>query len=180
MASIKKSTGAKMLVNEKDAPALADGGMSDYAFGGNNMSFEPVKPDQLLHDGDTIRLGDMKLVLLDHPGHTKGSCSYMLSVKDGKRSYNLLIVNLPSIVIAKRFGEMTSYPTIAADYARTLSALKGLKFDLWASSHASQFNMHSKRKPGDKYDPEVFNDRKGYDEAIKDLQAAYDKKLQQQ
>jgi metallo-beta-lactamase class B len=103
----------------------------------------------------------------------------LMTVTDGKKSYKLAIVNMPSIVVAKKFSELTTYPDIAADYARTLTALKELKFDLWVSSHAAQFNMHSKRKPVDKYDPLVFSDRKGYDEALRDYQAAYDKKLQQ-
>ncbi|HMJ71140.1 MAG TPA: subclass B3 metallo-beta-lactamase [Cyclobacteriaceae bacterium] len=173
MSAIKKMTGAKLMVNEKDASVLADGGKSDYAFGGNNSAFEPMKSDRLLHDGDTIRLADTQLVMLDHPGHTKGSSSYMLTIE----SYRVLIVNMPTIVISKKFSEIQTYPGIAKDYARTLSALKELKFDIWLSSHAAQFSMHSKHKPGDKYDPTVFIDQKGYDKAVKNLQSAFDKKL---
>lgn len=47
MATIKKITGAQMMVDEKDAAALADGDSSDYAFGNGSM-FQPVKPDRLL------------------------------------------------------------------------------------------------------------------------------------
>src|SRR5689334_15976532 len=71
MAAIKKQTGAQMMVDEKDAAVLADGGSSDYALGGHGSSFQPVKADRLLHDGDTIQLGDMQLIMLHHPGHTK-------------------------------------------------------------------------------------------------------------
>ena len=38
MAAIKKRTGAQIMVDEKDAPVLADGGSSDYAFGGNGSN----------------------------------------------------------------------------------------------------------------------------------------------
>lgn len=180
MASIKQSTGAKMMVNKADAPVLADGGRSDHAFGDNkNFWFEPVKADRLLQNGDTIGLGGTTLTLLDHPGHTKGSASYIFDVKDGSKTYRVLLVNLPSIIVSRRFGEIVSYPQIADDYARTFAALKELKFDLWLSSHASQFNMHSKHKPGDKYDPQVFADREGYDAAVKSLQAAYEKKMKE-
>jgi metallo-beta-lactamase class B len=82
MAAIKKMTGAQLMVDWKDADVLADGGSSDYAFGGNGSMFEPVKADHLLHNGDTIHLGDMKLVMLHHPGHTKGSCSFLFTVAD--------------------------------------------------------------------------------------------------
>ena len=87
MAAIKQSTGAQMMVDEKDAEVLASGGSSDYELGHYGTSFKPVKADRLLHDGDTIRLGDMQLVMLHHPGHTKGSCSFLFTVKDDQRSY---------------------------------------------------------------------------------------------
>ena len=86
MAAIKKSTGARLMVDEKEADVLATGGSSDYALGKYGRTFEPVKPDRLLHDKDTIKLGNMKLVMLHHPGHTKGSCSFLFTVKDNQRS----------------------------------------------------------------------------------------------
>jgi metallo-beta-lactamase class B len=82
MADIKKATGAQLLVDGKDADALETGGSSDYALGQYGTSFKPVKADRLLHDGDTISLGNMQLVMLHHPGHTKGSCSFLFTVKD--------------------------------------------------------------------------------------------------
>ena len=179
MASIKKSTGAKLLVDEKDGAVVADGGKSDYAFGGEHSTFQPVKPDRLLQDGDTIRLGEMQILLLHHPGHTKGSCSYLFTVKDENRSYRVLIANMPSIVVDPPFQKITSYPEIAADYAYTFDAMKSLSFDIWLSSHASQFNLHQKHRPGDPYNPPAFYDRKGYDNALARLQALYEEKLRQ-
>src|SRR5436305_12302732 len=76
MAAIKKMTGAKLMVNEKDAPVLLDGGNSDYVFGGKGSTFQPVKADRLLHDHDTIKLDGMQIVLLHHPGHTRGASSF--------------------------------------------------------------------------------------------------------
>src|SRR6187401_2485803 len=67
MAAIKKATGAQLMVDEKDADVLATGGSSDYALGKYGITFKPVKPDRLLHDNDTIKLGNMQLVTLHHP-----------------------------------------------------------------------------------------------------------------
>jgi metallo-beta-lactamase class B len=58
--------------------------------------------------------------------------------------------------------------------------MKKLSFDLWLSSHASQFGLHKKNKPGDAYHPEVFMDRRGYDQAIDELESEYLKKLKQE
>lgn len=179
MAAIKKTTRAKVMVNEKDSAVMADGGASDYALGGNGSSYEPVPVDGYLHNGDSIVLGGMKLVMLHHPGHTEGSSSYLFTVKDEQRSYTVLIANMPSIVTEKKFSAITAYPGITADYAYTLNAMKNIRFDLWLSSHASQFDLHTKHKPGDAYNPSAFADQKGYDEYISELQAAYDKKVKE-
>jgi len=177
LAAIKQSTGAQLMVDEKDADVLATGGSSDYELGHYGTSFKPVKPDRLLRDGDTIRLADMQLVMLHHPGHTKGSCSFLFTVRDDQRSYRVLIANMPTIVTDKKFTDLTVYPGIASDYAYTFKAMKNIKFDLWLASHASQFKMHDKHKPGDAYDPAVFIDQAGFDVALNDLQKKYDEKV---
>lgn len=177
MASIQNSTGAQLMVNEKEADVLSSGGSSDYELGKYGTSFTPVKPDQLLKNGDTIRLGNMQLVMLHHPGHTKGSSSFLFTVKDDQRSYRVLIANLPTIVTEKSFGDIAGYPGIAADYAYTFKALKNISFDLWLASHASQFNLHDKHKPADAYNPGAFKDQVGYEAAIADLEKQFEKKI---
>jgi len=47
MADVKKRTGAKMMVDYKDAKVLADGGASDYFMGGEGPMFIPVKAEGL-------------------------------------------------------------------------------------------------------------------------------------
>jgi metallo-beta-lactamase class B len=177
MAAIKKETGAQIMIDEKDADVLATGANTDYYFGGKGSLFQPVKADRLLHDGDTITLGDMHIIMLHHPGHTKGSCSFLFTVKDDQQSYCVLIANMPTIIAEKRFDDITAYPTIAKDYAYTLQAMKHISFDIWLASHASQFNLQTKHVPGASYNPKAFIDQQGYDDALKDLQQAYDDKL---
>lgn len=176
MAAIKKATGAKMMINEKDAQVLEDGGKSDYVLG-PEFRFEPVKADRLLHDKDLVTLGGMKLTVLHHPGHTKGATSFLFTVKDKQRSYRVLIANMPSILDDTKLPSMPKYPEVGKDYAYTLKVMKDLEFDLWLSSHASQFDMQKKHESGPA--PEVFIDRKGYDESLKATQERYDKKLKE-
>src|SRR5450432_1986313 len=120
MAEVKKITGAKMMIEEKDAPVLADGGNSDYLFGGKGSMFLPVSADSLLHDQDTVKLGGMQIVVLHHPGHTKGACSFLFEVKDETRSYRVLVANMPTLLDQTRFPDMPTYPGVAKDYAYTL------------------------------------------------------------
>lgn len=177
MAAIKKMTGAALLINEQDGPVMEDGGNSDYSFGGKGSTFAPVKPDQLLHDHDTIKLGGTNVVMLHHPGHTKGSSSYLVDVKDDQRTYRVLIANMPTILDTTH-PDMPTYPTVASDYANTIEAMRKVTFDLWIASHASQFNLHKKRKPGQSYAPQVFADREGYDHELDMLYEAYRRRFE--
>jgi metallo-beta-lactamase class B len=173
MADIKEMTGARMMIHEKDAEALADGGNSDFIFGGKGSTFKPVKADRLLRNNDTVKLGDMQIVVLNHPGHTQGANSFLFDVRDDKITYRVLIANMPTMQDQTNLEGTAAYPDIAKDYAYTFDALKKLKFDIWLSSHASQFRLHQKHKPGDAYRPDVFIDRAGYDATVGNLEKLY-------
>ena len=177
MADIKKMTNAQMMINERDAQALEDGGNSDFVFGGKGSTFKPVKPDRLLHNNDTVSLADMRIMVLDHPGHTQGANSFLFDVKDSERTYRVLIANMPTMQDQTDLAGMAGYPDIAKDYAYTFDALKKLKFDIWFSSHAAQFGLHKKHKPGDAYNPGVFIDQPGYDETVNRLERLFLKRL---
>ena len=177
MADIKETTAAKMMINEKDAQALADGGNSDFIFGGKGSTFKGVKADRSLKNNDTIRLGNMEIVALNHPGHTQGANSFLFEVRDENRSYRVLIANMPTMQDQTNLAGMEGYPNIAKDYAYTFDALKKLKFDIWLSSHASQFKLHQKHKIGDAYNPGAFIDQPGYDETVSNLEKLYLRRL---
>jgi len=177
MAQIKKETGAKLMVDAADADVLATGGASDYELGKYGVMFQPIHADRALYNGDTIHLGNMQLVMLHHPGHTKGSCSFLFTVHDSASSYRVLIANMPTIIVDTSFAAVTKYPAIAKDYAYTLLAMKNIRFDIWLAAHASQFNLQQKHAPGSAYNPSAFIDQKGYDDELADLQKKYDEKL---
>jgi metallo-beta-lactamase class B len=179
MAAIKQATGAKLMIQEKDAKAMADGGASDYALGSHGASFEPVRADKVLKNGEIIKLGTMQVKLLHHPGHTPGASSFSFTVRDEKRAYKVLIANMPSILDETELSGMAGYPEVGKDYARTLASMKNEQFDIWLASHASQFALHDKHKPTDPYRPEAFFDKAGYDKAIAALKKTYDEKIRQ-
>ena len=177
MADIKKETGAKLYVDEKDAQELKSGGKSDYELGKYGVTFKPVNPDFLLKNNDKIKLGNTTLTLLHHPGHTKGSCSFLFETKDKNQTYKVLIANLPSIIIDRKFSDVKDYQNIQKDYAETFKAMKNVDFDIWVASHASQFNLHAKRKVGDSYNPKLFIDKEVYFQKLGKLEADYLEKI---
>jgi len=93
----------------------------------------------------------------------RGPVVFFFDVKDEHRSYRVLIANMPSILDETKLTGMPTYPNVGKDYAHTFDVMKKLSFDIWVSSHAGQFGLHAKRKPGDGYRPEAFIDRRGYD-----------------
>jgi metallo-beta-lactamase class B len=163
MAEIKRATGARMLMHEDDADLLETGGGFDFRFPqGRGAIYEPIKVDQRLKDGDTVRLGEVELTVHHHPGHTKGATSFTYTAQEAGRKYNVLIVNMGTINPGVNVSFMPAFPQITQAYATTLAKQKKLKPDVWVSSHAGHFNMHEKYKPGDPYDPNRFVDPAGY------------------
>lgn len=173
MAEMKRMTGAKMLATDGDARVLEDGGISDYLFGGKGPQFEPVKVDGRIKDGQKIALGGTELVAYSHPGHTRGSASYGLTVSENGRKYRVLIANMGSINPGTILIGNKKYPEIADDYARTFREQKKLECDIFLSSHASQYQLHDKWKPGQAYSPNTFVDPAGYKAAVGRAEAAY-------
>jgi metallo-beta-lactamase class B len=157
MATMKKLTGAKMLAIEREAPLLESGGKTDYLFGSNGW-FNPVKVDRMFQDGDKIELGGTELTAHLTPGHTKGSTSYTLDIGENGRTYHVLIANLGTINPGTVLLRNHEYPNIADDYSQTYRILRALPCDIFLTSHASEFGLFSKYRPGMSYDPERFLD----------------------
>jgi len=176
-AEIKRLTGAKLMAHEADIPVLESGGVHQFfntdpfqfskGFGG--AVFEPVKVDRVLKHGSKIRVGTTRLKVHHHGGHTKGASSFTFTTREDDKKIRVAIVNMGSVNTSRgvKLTGMPLFPNIAKTYRRTFKRQKGLKFDVWVSSHASHFNMHDKIKPSDKYNPERFIDEQGYRAKIK-------------
>jgi metallo-beta-lactamase class B len=177
MAEIKRLTGARMMMEEDDASMLESGGSDDYRYPqGRGAVYEPVKVDRRLKDGDKVRLGEVELTVHHHPGHTKGATSFTYTAKEGGRTYNVLIANMGSINPGVNVAYMPGFPGVTKAYSGTFAQQKQMKPDVWVASHAGQFDLHKKYKPGDPYDPNRFVDPAGYQQKIE----FYEKKFREQ
>ena len=177
LAEMKRLAGAKVLATDGDAPVLEDGGNSDYLFGGKGELFKPVKVDGRIKDRQKIALGGTELTAYLHPGHTRGSVSYGLTISENSKTYRVLIANMGSINPGTILVGNKKYPQIADDYARTFRDQKKLECDIFLSSHAAQYQLHDKWKPGQAYSPNTFVDPEGYKAAVARAEAAYDEWL---
>lgn len=181
LAALKKMTGAKVMVSEADRELLESGGKADFRFGDSpSARFEPVRVDQTFKDLDTISLGGTTLTAHLHAGHTKGATSFTFNVQDGGKTYRVIIANMASINPGVKMSGMPGFPDIAQAYARTFRAQKELQIDVWLASHAGQFGLHEKYKPGDSYNPARFVDPAGYLAAVNRLEKVYFTQLAQE
>ena len=142
MARLKELTRAKLMVSEGDVAQLARGGKDDPNFG-DRFLFTPVTVDRKVHDGDTVKLGDVVLTAHLTPGHTKGCTTWTMKVRDGGKSYDVAFVGSTTAPGYKLAGN-DKYPDIVQDYERTFRLLKGLPVDVFLAAHGSAFGLLEK------------------------------------
>ncbi len=176
LAEIKELADAEMWATAGDAPVLEDGGFSDPHFGGRE-SFRPVTVDKIVADGEIIRLGKTRLKVVESPGHTAGSVSYTMTVREGGREYRVVIANMGTINRGKRLVVDPTYPGVAEDFAKTFRRQKAMDIDVWVAAHGSQYGMHRKHSPGQPYSPETFVDPEGFRAAVERLETLYHAQL---
>jgi metallo-beta-lactamase class B len=178
LAALKRMTGATVMISEPDRELLETGGKADFRFGNDAYArFEPVKVDRTFKDNDTIALGGTVLTAHLHAGHTKGATSFTTNVRDGDKTYRVIIANMGSINPGVKMTGMPGFPDIAEAYANTFRAQKDMQIDVFLASHASQFHLHEKYTPGSAYDPERFVDPAGFLKAVQDLEKTYREQL---
>lgn len=172
LAEIKALTGAEMWATELDARVLEDGGLSDPHLGGAVM-FEPIQVDKIISDGEIIELGDIRLRVHVHPGHTEGSSSYSMQIRENGRDYNVAIANMGTINEGKRMYVDPTYPGVGDDFAETFRRQRAMSVDVWVAAHGTQYGMQDKYQPGQPYSPETFVDPEGFYSEVDRLEQLY-------
>jgi metallo-beta-lactamase class B len=139
----------------------------------------------VLHDGDTVRLGDAVLIAHKTPGHTHGCTTWTLQVKDGGKLLNVVIVGSwnvnPGYRLVDRPGQPASYPGIATDYQQTFSVLKSLPCDVFLGAHGGYFRMLEKlERLRAAASENVWVDPAGYQAAVAERERAFQDELKRQ
>jgi len=162
-AMIKEMTGARYMVMDADAPVVESGGKTDFQYGNNpDVLYRPTTVDRVLHDGDEVRLGSTVLVAHLTPGHTKGCTTWTMKVKEGGKTYNVVIVGSPNVNPGYKLVDNTAYPQIAEDYERMWRILKSLPCDIFLGAHGSYFGLEEKYPLMKEGAANPFVDPKGY------------------
>jgi metallo-beta-lactamase class B len=176
-ALVKKLTGAKYMVMEPDVPVVEAGGVGDFAY---KSRWPVTKVDRVLHDGDTVTLGEARLTAHLTAGHTKGCTTWTMKVPDGGKTYDVVIVGSPNVNTGFKLVENALYPQIAADYARSFRVWESLPCDIFLGAHGNYYGMQEKYKKLQAGAANPFVDPAGYRAYIVERQRAFETKLQEQ
>jgi metallo-beta-lactamase class B len=178
LAELKKMTGAKFLASERDARLLRSGGHGDFRFG-DTLTFPPIAPDQIVHDGEAIQLGNQIMIAHLTPGHTKGCTTWTTKIRDGNKVYDVVFVGSQSALDYKFVGH-ESYPGITADFERSFALLNRLPCDIFLASHGSFFHFVEKHERLMRGDANAFIDPDGYKTYLRESEREFRNKLAEQ
>jgi metallo-beta-lactamase class B len=181
-AAILKQTGAKYMVMDADVPVIESGGSKDFAYPAD--LYPVTKVDRVLHDGDTVKLGNALLVAHKTPGHTRGCTTWTMRVSDKGRQLNVVIVGSwnvnPGFRLVDTPTKPASYPGIASDYAHSFVVWHSLPCDIFLGAHGAYFNMLQKLTRVPAEGASVWIDPDGYKRAVAEAQRVFEAKLAQQ
>jgi len=180
-AEIKKLTGARYMVMAGDAEVVESGGKRDFQYGDSPaLLYPPAKVDRVLHDGDEVKLGDTVLTAHLTAGHTKGCTTWTMKVREGDKSYDVVIVGSPNVNDGYKLVNNPRYPQIAADYAHGFDVLKSLPCDVFLGAHGSYFGMEAKFPRLNAGGANPYIDPEGYKAYVAEREQAFRRELEKQ
>ncbi|HUO23247.1 MAG TPA: subclass B3 metallo-beta-lactamase [Caulobacteraceae bacterium] len=183
MPDIIKATGAKYYVMEGDADVVESGGKLDYHYYAKPSEYyEPTHVDKVLHDGDTVTLGDLTLTAHLTPGHTKGDTTWTFMDTMNGKPRHVVIVGGPLLNGGGPNPLINNprYPNIVADYRKAFAVMRSLPVDVYVGAHGYYFDLPTKYAKLQAGDKEAFEDPEGYKAFTDKAEANFNKALAKQ
>jgi metallo-beta-lactamase class B len=177
-AELKRQTGATLVASRLDGDLMMRGGKEDF-FWGDELAYEPVKPDRIIRDGDRIELGGVNLTAHLTPGHTKGCTSWSMQVNENGKNYDVLFLCGLTTSLYKLTNN-SRYPNIVEDVRGTLQRLRGMHADVMLAPHGFYFDLESKAKRQKPGDPNPFIDPGELDRHLTGMERDFEKAFEEQ
>lgn len=178
LAKVKADTGALLISSEPERYAL-EKGVYPGSESVKKFQFPPVKVDRTVKDGESVKLGGLKITAHLTPGHTQGCTSWTWPLKDTDGSAHTAI-DFCSAKVGNNRLVPEQYPGIVADYQRTFATAKSLPGDVFLEPHTEVFDADAKRAKLGRPGPNPFIDRPGYERMVDDQRALFETALQAQ
>ena len=153
-------TGAKTFLGAPDR---------EYANGEFDLSYakelsmeftETFEPDVLIHDGDTIELGNTKITAVATPGHTPGAMSYFFDVTDGERTFRAGLHGGMGInTLSREFLDSYNLPySLREEFKNSMLRLNEEKVDIFLGNHMQHNDTLGKAERLEKGEVDAFVD----------------------
>nr|AIA11440.1 L1_beta_lactamase [uncultured bacterium] len=138
IAELQRLSGARVAASPWSAEVLTKSGV-----GKGDPQFGSIRPVALvpradtLRDGQTLRVGDIKLTAHFTPGHTPGGTSWTWRSCEGGRCLSLVYSDSMTPVSADgfRFSDSREYPNAVKDFEKSFAFLTSTPCDILLTSH---------------------------------------------
>jgi metallo-beta-lactamase class B len=177
-AEFKRQTGATMIASKLDGDAMMRGGKGDF-YWGDELAYEPVKPDRTVSDGERVELGGVSLTAHLTPGHTKGCTSWSMRVNEAGKDYDVLFLCGLTASLYKLTNN-DKYPNIVEDERNTLQKLRGMHADVLLASHGFYFDLAGKAARQKAGTPSPFVDPTELGRHVAEMEKDFEEALQAQ
>jgi metallo-beta-lactamase class B len=138
LAGLKRLTGARMVARAEAKDALEGG--TTHPTDPQKGLFDPiegVKVDQLIGDGEALKIGGQILTAIATPGHSPGGTSWRWQSCDKGKCVNIVYADSLSAVSADHY-RFSDHPEYVAPLRATLSKVAAFKpCDLLITPHPS-------------------------------------------
>lgn len=159
ISELRRLSGAKVAASPWSVGVLTKTGV-----GKGDPQFDSLPPLTLvpradtLRDGQTLRVGDIRLTAHFTPGHTPGGTSWTWRSCEGQRCVNLVYADSMTAVSSDgfRFSDSREYPSAVQDFEKSFSFLRSIPCDILLTSHPDASGLWQKlegREKGVKPDP---------------------------
>jgi len=181
LAELKRvAPGATFYASAADGKIIDAGGRGDPFLKGERFYYEPVKPDVILKDGQTVSLGGWTLTAHLTPGHTPGCTTWTFAVTVAGKVRQALDHCSSTVLPGYKLGKTETYLGQTADYEKSFATWKTLPCEVFITSHGQFFDMKAKKAKLDAGQADAFVDPQGCKAFYAKAEAAFRAELKKQ
>lgn len=141
IAKLQKLTGA-MVMTSAPAQVVLDSGMASTADPQQGIlkPFPAAHVDQLVTDGQMVRLGNTVLIVTATPGHTPGALTWHWGSCDGGKCRQIVYADSLTPVSAPNY-RFSDHPAYLAAFRASIAKVAALDCDILLTPHPSASDM---------------------------------------
>ncbi|WP_376744398.1 MBL fold metallo-hydrolase [Marimonas arenosa] len=127
---------------------------------GGPRAWDMIEPEMVVADGEEITLGNNTFKVIETPGHSWGTASYMYDVKDGDKTYRAITIGGLGLNAIEGPPQVEAYIK-SVDRVRELVEAQDMPIEVHLTTHGFSADLdenrqkHMDRKDGE---PNVFVD----------------------